>query len=187
MEGWVGYALGLLLLGFVLSRVEIWVLRRRERQILRREGEIGAWTQLHDERKAVAEEQLTQAYERGVADGEKAAQADLRVEYWTQVNRQQGYFFSSKEVLAFTQLMYRNIPVGPAQRHVLEKSEAVDRPSIERMLSKILGESAPPSLASSPESHQPVPGRLRLVKRDQAGETPASAADTPQISASSKR
>ncbi len=187
----VPLALGLAL---VLSRLEVLVLRRRQRRLLKREAALEARARVADDTERLHAKYRDQAfregvleglrqadgqvraqddrvwrqgYEHGLLEGERKAEEHFRVDYWTEIHKNQGYFFTSAEVIAYTQLMYKNIPIGQPQRHVLEKSESVDRESIERAVSRMLGEKAPvgPETGALDEGTGP---RLRVVPREPA-------------------
>lgn len=163
--------LAITILGAVLvtAVLEIVRLRRRERALLTREAAAAARAQLKSEFEALEAAKLQQSFERGVLEGlkraaeeqkldtdaayrmghekgllegEKNAEANFHIEHWTEIKKNQGYFFTSAEIVACYQLMYKNIPLGLPQKHVLEARESVDRAALDQMADRILGQTA---------------------------------------------
>ncbi len=175
-----------LAVALLVSQVRYLRLRRRERRMIEREAALQAREAVAADRAEIETARLEQrfqegiregvrriaeedeayrlAFEKGVLEGRRQAEDDIRVEYWTEVRKDQGYFFTSAEVVACYQLVYKNIPLGPPQRRVLEKNESIDKGSMEAMFERILGDSAAlPAEAAS--------RRIRLVNRaDEAAE-----------------
>lgn len=176
----------------VLSRIEIARLKRQERELLAREAMVHARQAVSEERTSLETAKIRQAFEEGVLEGltrsrqqekadgkesyqmgyelgllegEKKAEDYFRIEHWTEVTKNQGYFFTSAEIVACYQLMYKNIPLGVPQRHTLEKSEAVDRVALNKMVDQLLGQSA---LAPAARDLQAI----RVVSRNEGLEKP---------------
>jgi hypothetical protein len=166
-EHWEIALFAIVLMALLVSRWQLARLRRRERDLVAAEARLEARQQVSDERAALEEGRLRQrfeeglregirqvaaeekghqsdvykdGYERGLLEGERNAENHFRLEYWTEIQKNQGYFFTSAEVIACYQLMYKQIPIGPPQRHTLEKSESIDRGSMDEMLGRILGD-----------------------------------------------
>jgi hypothetical protein len=183
--------IGLLLAAAVL---EIMRLRRRERELLGREAVVQARQLIADEKAALEEAKRKQSFEEGIREGLNRASHDLkadagqhfeqgrtqgllegeqravenfRIEYWTEVKKNQGYFFTSAEVVACYQLMYKNIPLGLPQKHVIETREQVDRQAMDQMIGGLLGAAALP-----PGATESAPN-IRVVKREDVRELPA--------------
>ncbi len=176
----------------VLSRIEIGHLKQNERELLAREAVVYAKQVVSEERTTLESAKIRQAfeegiieglkrsrqqekadgkesyhmgYEKGVLEGERKAEDYFRIEHWTEVTKNQGYFFTSAEIIACYQLMYKNIPLGVPQRHTLEKSEAVDRVALNRMVDQLLGQTA---LAPAARDLQGI----RVVSRGEELEKP---------------
>ena len=176
----------------VLSRIEIARLKHLERELLSREAVVHAKQAVADERttletakirqafeegiieglkqsrlqeKADGKESYQMGYEKGLLEGEKRSEDYFRIEHWTEVTKNQGYFFTSAEIVACYQLMYKNIPLGVPQRHTLEKSETVDRVALNRMVDQVLGQTA---LAPGARDLQSI----RVVSRGEELEKP---------------
>lgn len=159
-------ALGVALLAACLEIVR---LRRRERKLLTREAVVDARSRLEGEFEALSAAKLQQSFERGVLEGlkraaeeqkldtdaayrmghekgllegEKNAESHFHIEHWTEIKKNQGYFFTSAEIVACYQLMYKNIPLGQPQKHVLEARDTVDRAALDQMADRILGQTA---------------------------------------------
>ena len=157
----------LLSLALAAALFEIMRLRRHDREILSREATVEAQKALSGERTALTEARIKQAFdegvleglkrvstdhkemqndsyrlghEKGLLEGERNAEQHFKVEYWTEIKKNQGYFFTTAEIVACYQLMYKGIPLGLPQRHVLEKSETVDRVAVGQMVDQLLGQ-----------------------------------------------
>ena len=190
----VSGALGVLV---VMAVFEIGRLRRRERELLGREAVVQARQIIAEERTALEEAKVKQRFEegileglrratqnlkadseesfrlgreRGLIEGERNAVENFRIEYWTEIKKNQGYFFTSAEVVACYQLMYKNIPLGLPQKHVVESREAVDRQALDQMVGNLLGAAA---LPPTPGESQP---NIRVVKREDVRELTAGKA-----------
>lgn len=180
---WIEAAvISVLVVALIVSRWQVATLRARERELLAMQARAQAREEISAERAALEEAKLKQAYEegllsgfkskeeesyrlgyeRGLIEGEQNAERHFRVEYWTEIEKNQGYFFTSAQVVACYQLMYKNIPLGSPQRYVLEKTEAIDRIALDDMVRRVLGEN--PYLNAG-QGDRPT---IRVVKRGDA-------------------
>ena len=185
---WQSIVIVVLGLACLATWLELRRLRRRARNLVAREARIEAQQTVADERAALAESRVRQAFEegmrkaldnqdhdrktaaeeayrmgfeKGLLQGELNAETNFHVEYWTEVKKNQGYFFTTAEVVACYQLMYKQIPLGSPQRFAVDQSETVDKQALESMFHHVLGNGTP--LADAKQSF----GRLQLVSRDE--------------------
>jgi hypothetical protein len=184
-----------LAVGLAFTVVELRRVRKQEREILTREAMVEARKQLAAEKDLLDEAKLRQAFEagileglkraakenkiesdavfqqgleRGLLEGERNAEQNFRIEHWTEIKKNQGYFFTSAEVVACFQLMYKNIPLGQPQRYTVETSETVDRIALDKMVDRVLGQSALGPAANNLQG-------LRVVSRDGSDDKPTLA------------
>ncbi len=152
---------------FIIALAEVIRLRLRHTKLLSREALVAARQAIIQERTDLESAKTKQAFElgmlegvrraskerdqdesyqlgfeKGILEGRRLAESDFHIETWTEVKKNQGYFFTSAEIHACYQLIYKGIPIGAPQRHIIEQSESVDREALDSMVNKVLGESS---------------------------------------------